>query len=120
MKLQHHTYSPGSSLDLAPVHRSTPPSSPSVPRTSFIRGATVAQVHHLSPDVADPDDPEYAASTVSRSPVSSSLGAADVQPDQLITFQADISMLSGVYIIEFMYILKMCLNLYILLNLCIF
>ncbi|CAL4166289.1 unnamed protein product [Meganyctiphanes norvegica] len=85
-----------SSVDLAPVHRSTPQRSPSVPRTDgFIRGATVAQVHHLSPDVADPDDPECAASTVSRSPISSSLGAGDVQPDQLITFQADISMHSG-------------------------
>ena len=110
-------YSPGSLVDLAPVHRSTPQHSPSVPRTDgFSRGATVAQVHHLSPDVADP---EYAVSTVSRSPVSKRPAVA-VQLEQLITSQSDESMDSGMYIIEFMYILKMCLNLYILLNLCIF
>ena len=102
-------YSPGSLVDLARVHRSTPQHSPSVPRTDgFIRGTTIAHVHRLSPD---------AASTASRSPVSRRPGVA---VRQLITSQSDESMDSGMYIIEFMYILKRCLNLYILLNLCIF
>ena len=38
----------------------------------------------------------------------------------VVASHSDEFMDSGMYIIEFMYILKRCLNLYILLNLCIF
>ena len=77
----------------------------------------IFQHHIYSPDT---ENVAPVHSHIQRSSPVSSRPAVVVQQEQLIASHSDEFMDSGMYIIEFMYILKRCLNLYILLNLCIF